>query len=147
MTRTINERALRKVVLTALALAGCKVQAIESEAMGVGIPDAYVCVPPTFFSKSIPCWIEFKVCEDGDVFKKAITFQPGQYAWLMDNFRKGGTSFVFIQHSKGFSVGPIQAVESLSRTMNEAYSKTFKTLDEQDLVDALRDLAFSAALN
>ena len=133
---------LRKHVLQTLSADGCKTQAIESELMGVGIPDAYVCVPATLFLPSIPCWIEFKVCPEGDVFKRAVTFEPGQYAWLMDNVRHGGTSYIFVQHQKGYSVTLAQHIDPLSRTLDVAWTTTFKLLSDVLLVAVFRDLFF-----
>jgi len=92
-------------------LLGAKVQSIESAAVGLGIPDSYLAHS---YQTGLPllAWIEYKVDPKADwPCDHKITFRPGQHAWLKDNWKKGGPSFVCVKYTNGVLLTHIEDVD------------------------------------
>ena len=70
-------------------------QAIESPLTGIGIPDEYLRTT----KKS--GWVEFKYSRFEPTFPYSVTFEDGQFPWLTQHWKLGGTSVLAIWFPSG----------------------------------------------
>lgn len=72
---------------------------IESAGTSLGIPDMFVA------GHGISAWVELK--NEGDLTRKdliKIDFQPLQFRWLRDYYKKGATCILMVAHTEGVSI-------------------------------------------
>jgi hypothetical protein len=88
-------------------------QAIESGLTGGGIPDSY------YISKSIQGWVESKATKEW-----AVTLEPAQIGWLLQNVREGGNCFVAVRrHCKA---GPRRPAADELWLLDAAYARELR---------------------
>jgi hypothetical protein len=109
----MKETLFRNRIIKHIRSTGSVVQAIESEATGVGIPDIFIRTAKT------DCWAECKVAEWKNGYIK-LSWRPGQLMWLKNYEECGGRAMLFISFIDSDDEEAIAIIKQ-TRHMKERY--------------------------
>jgi Holliday junction resolvase len=127
------EARFRSQLCAELRKCGAKAQAIESEGTGQGIPDVYV------VHDGMALWLECKQIPVPWPNERKVPFRPFQFAWLRENRRKGGHSFVAVRMENGYVFASVDDVDTATVRIDPWPSLFLEVLDGKKVLSWLHD--------